>query len=296
MSAPDWAKPLLHLADRLDAILPPVYPEIDWATTWAASWHGFSDQHGGLEPLAKPRPYSFDDLLAMDRQKSAFRANAQLFLKGWPFNHVLLWGARGTGKSTLVRALLTELAPKGLRLIEVSKNELHQLPRIVRGLAQQPYHFVLFCDDLSFESGDTGYQALKSVLEGSLAQMPENLMVIATSNRRHLVPEHGSDNAGSRWEDSELHMSDAVEEKIALADRFGLAISFYQYSAEDYLAICKAAYHKIAEQIGQPVPEFDDRMSVEAQRFATQRGGRGGRIAHQFARDWIGRYLAQQLG
>ena len=291
MTTPEWAERLLALAERLDPLLPPAYPHIDWSDTWAAQWHAFSAQHGGLEPLSRPSDQNFDDLLAIDRQKAAFRANVEHFLRGWPSNHVLLWGARGCGKSTLVRALLTAYGEQGLRLIEVAKDQLHQLPRIVRGLAEQPYHFVVFCDDLSFEPGDRSYQGLKTVLEGSLAQMPANLMVVATSNRRHLVPESGADNAGARWEGAELHMSDAVEEKIALADRFGLSLSFYAYSAEDYLAICQASYQRIRAQIDRELPKFDERMAVEAHRFATARGGRGGRIAEQFVRDWVGRYL-----
>jgi len=294
MKTPPWAERLLALADRLDPLLPPAYPAIDWSQTLAASWHPFSEQHGGLEALGTPGSTFFDDLLAMESQKAAFRANAEQFLKGWPANHCLLWGARGTGKSTLVRALLTHYSDQGLRLIEVGKSHLHQLPRIVRGLADQPYHFVIFCDDLSFEAGDSGYQALKSILEGSLAQMPQNLMVIATSNRRHIVPEYVSDNSQAHWEGSELHQSDAVEERIALADRFGLSLSFYQYAPEQYLDICRAIYQRTQQQIGQKLPDFDERLAIEAHRFATARGGRGGRIAEQFVRDWVGRYLASQ--
>lgn len=293
MNTPAWAERLLALAERLEPLLPPAFVPVDWTKTDAAVWQSFGEQHGGLEGLASPRPVSFDDLLAIDRQKASFRANLEHFLKGWPANHCLLWGARGTGKSTLVRAALTAYAPRGLRLIEVDKDHLHQLPRIVRSLADQPYHFAIFCDDLSFESGDSGYQALKSILEGSLAQMPENLLVIATSNRRHIVPEYARDNAGAHWEGAELHQSDSVEERIALADRFGLSLSFYQYSPDDYLAICQHAYAQLAATIDVTLPDFDDRMSIEAHRFATARGGRGGRIAHQFARDWIGRYLAE---
>lgn len=295
MKTPEWAERLLALAERLEPMLPPAFAPIDWAQTEVAVWQSFGPQHGGLDAIASPRPVSFDDLLAMDRQKAAFRANLELFLKGWPANHCLLWGARGTGKSTLVRAALNAYAARGLRLIEVEKDHLHQLPRIVRSLADQPYHFVIFCDDLSFEAGDSGYQALKSILEGSMAQMPENLLVIATSNRRHIVPEYSSDNAGAHWQGAELHQSDSVEERIALADRFGLDLSFYAYPPEDYLAICRHAYSMIAESIDADLPEFSEQMAIEAHRFATARGGRGGRVAHQFARDWIGRYLAERL-
>ena len=293
MSVPAWAAPLLALVERLDPLLPPAYPSIDWAHTQAAHWHPFSAQHGGLEALATPRPVSFDSLLAMDSQKRSFRANAEQFLNGWPSNHCLLWGARGTGKSTLVRALLTQYADQGLRLIEVDKDHLHQLPRIVRSLADQPYHFVVFCDDLSFEAGDSGYQALKSILEGSLAQMPQNLMVIATSNRRHIVPEFESDNAR---QGAELHQADSIEERIALSDRFGLSLSFYQYTPQQYLDICRAIYVRQSQTLPMQLPEFDERMAIEANRFATARGGRGGRIAEQFVRDWLGRWLMDRQG
>lgn len=199
----------------------------------------------------------------------------------------------------MVQALLGHYHDRGLRLIEVSKPDLHCLPRILAPLVGLPYHFVVFCDDLSFEQGEHGYQGLKTVLEGSLAQMPEHLMVIATSNRRHLVPEPAADNLNSSWSEGELHLSDAINERISLADRFGLSLSFYSYNVNDFLDICRHAYQKLATQLrhtnGRTLPPWRDEFAVQANQFATAQGGRGGRVAQQFVRDLAGRLLLEQM-
>ena len=294
MLDPQLTAKLIDVLDRLEPLLPPKFEWIDWADTLAAQYHRVG-QAGGLVALKPDLNQRFDDLLAMAEQQKRLRANTQLFLAGGPSNHVLLWGARGTGKSSLVRAMLGEYHSQGLRLIEVSKQDLGVLPRILAPLADLPYHFVVFCDDLSFEQGEYGYQGLKTALEGSMAQMPQRLMVIATSNRRHLVPELESDNQGGVWKDGELHMADAVNERISLADRFGLCLSFYAYNANDYLAICRHAYQtvgaQLAEQMDKRLPPWTDQLAIEAARFATEKGGRGGRVAHQFARDAAARAL-----
>ncbi|MGB0956829.1 MAG: ATP-binding protein [Litorivicinus sp.] len=293
MLSPELNERLLALLDRIEPILPPRFDPIDFDQIKAVRYQA-AGAGGGLVPIDAALDQRFSDLLAMERQQQHFRANAELFLKGWPSNHVLLWGARGTGKSSLVRAMLTDYHGRGLRLIEFAKADLNRLPQVLSTLADLPYHFVVFCDDLSFESGDTGYQALKTVLEGSMAGVPQNLMVVATSNRKHLVPEPAADNlasAGNVVDGGEVHLADSINERIALADRFGLSLSFYQYSQPDYLAICRHAYATLAQQVNEALPEFDEQMAIEASRFAIDRGGRGGRVAHQFVRDWVARWL-----
>ncbi|WP_246164736.1 ATP-binding protein [Litorivicinus lipolyticus] len=287
---------LLALLDRLEPALPPRFDPVDFEDVLAVGYQS-AGVGGGLVPMQAALDQRFSDLLAMDRQQQQFRANAELFLKGWPCNHVLLWGARGTGKSSLVRALLTDYHDRGLRLIEFAKADLGRLPQVLAQLADLPYHFVVFCDDLSFESGDTGYQALKTVLEGSIASVPSNLMVVATSNRKHLVPELAADNLASTGDvrdGGEVHLADSINERISLADRFGLSLSFYQYAQADYLDICRHAYGQMAAQVDIALPKFDDQMAIEASRFAIERGGRGGRVAHQFVRDWVARWLMAQ--
>jgi predicted AAA+ superfamily ATPase len=200
---------------------------------------------------------------------------------------VLLWGSRGTGKSSLIRALLAEHAPAGLRLIEIERDHLADLSKVVEQLAGQRQHFVVFCDDLSFEAGEGDYRVLKSVLDGSLERAPENVLLYATSNRRHLVPERQSDNENWQMIDGELHPNEAVEDKIALSDRFGLWLSFYPFSQEHYLNVVRHWIGSLAEQAGLSWT-WDEALEKDAIRWATARGNRNGRCAYQFARQWVG--------
>jgi predicted AAA+ superfamily ATPase len=283
-------KTFLQRADALMARLEPLLPapraSIDWTSSLAARWHR-EGQGGYLQPLSVSLDLSLADLIGIDRQRELLSNNTRQFVSGLPANHVLLWGARGTGKSSLIRALLAEHAPAGLRLIEIERDHLADLPKVVDQLAGQPQHFVVFCDDLSFEAGEGDYRVLKSVLDGSLERAPENVLLYATSNRRHLVPERQSDNENWQMVDGELHPNEAVEDKIALSDRFGLWLSFYPFSQEHYLSVVQHWIGSLAEQAGLSW-SWDEALEKDAIRWATARGNRNGRCAYQFARQWVG--------
>ncbi|TDX31523.1 hypothetical protein DFO67_103120 [Modicisalibacter xianhensis] len=274
---------LSRLLDRVEAWLPEEPPRLDWSQDVAALWQ----RHvlgGQLLPVQVRDAVTLDDLLGVERQKRALLDNTRAFLRGLPANHALLWGARGSGKSSLVRALLNTLAKEGLRLIQVDRHDLVGLPALVQQLRDQPQRFVVYCDDLSFEGNDDAYKALKSVLDGTLTGPPENVVLYATSNRRHLLPESLSDNAETRLVGDELHHGDAVEEKISLSDRFGLWLAFHPFNQDTYLEACR---HWVG-QLGAGL-DWSEEAREEAVRFATLRGGRSGRAAWQFACHWVGR-------
>lgn len=270
------------LLDRVEAWLPPEPPRLDWSRDVAALWQRHA-LGGHLLPVAVRDAVTLDDLLGVERQKQALLDNTRAFLRGLPANHALLWGARGSGKSSLVRALLNTLASEGLRLIQVDRHDLIGLPALVQQLRDVPRRFVVYCDDLSFEGNDDAYKALKSVLDGTLTGPPENVLLYATSNRRHLLPESLADNADTRLVGDELHHGDAVEEKISLSDRFGLWLAFHPFNQATYLDACA---HWVA-QIGDDAA-WNDEAREAAIRFATLRGGRSGRAAWQFACQWVG--------
>jgi predicted AAA+ superfamily ATPase len=274
------------LITRLEPLLPAQRAPMDWATSLAARW--YREGAGGyLQALNVSLDMKLNDLIGIDRQRELLSRNTCQFVSGLPANHVLLWGARGTGKSSLIRALLAEHAPQGLRLIEIERDHLADLPKLVDQLAGEPQHFVVFCDDLSFEAGEGDYRVLKSVLDGSLERAPDNVLLYATSNRRHLVPERQSDNENWQMVDGELHPNEAVEDKIALSDRFGLWLSFYPFSQEHYLNVVRHWIGSLATQAGLSW-RWDDELEKEAVRWATARGNRNGRCAYQFARQWVG--------
>lgn len=278
---------------RLEPLLPALPEPIDWDVEIAARWVR-EGRSGYLNPVRVSLDLKLDDLHGIDTQRRQMAANTRQFVEGMPANHVLLWGARGTGKSSLVRALLAEHARAGLRLIEIERDHLADLPRVVESLVGLEHRFVLFCDDLSFESGEGDYRVLKSVLDGSLERAPDNVLLYATSNRRHLLPEKESDN--ENWQhgnNGELHPSEAVEDKIALSDRFGLWLSFYPFSQEQFLDVVR---HWITIQAEQANLEWawDESLEKEAIRWATGRGNRNGRCAYQFARQWVGRTLLER--
>ena len=277
---------------RLEPLLPAQRPAIDWQQCLAARWHR-EGRSGYLLPLQVSLDMRLSDLIGVDRQQAQLARNTEQFIAGMPANHALLWGSRGTGKSSLVRALLAEHADKGLRLIEIERDHLADLPRVVEQLMKLPQRFVLFCDDLSFESGEGDYRVLKSVLDGSLEQAPDNVLLYATSNRRHLVPEKESDNANWKHVDGELHPSEAVEDKIALSDRFGLWLSFYPFTQEHYLNVVEHWIGELALKAGLTWAR-DAELDVQATRWATGRGNRNGRCAYQFARYWVGLKLLEQ--
>lgn len=244
---------------------------IDWRQTHAAIWR---PRQQLLRPVRDIDPVALDDLLGVERQKQLLLANTERFLTGQPANNALLWGARGTGKSSLIKAVFNALRHEGLRLIQVDKHDLMELHEIVDAIRDLEHRFILFCDDLSFEPDETEYKALKSVLEGSIERPPENIRVYATSNRRHLMPESMQDNLDSQVVGHELHYADAIEEKLSLSDRFGLWLSFYAINQDQYLAIVD---HLFADYRGDR-----DVLHREAIRFASQRGLRSGRVARQF--------------
>lgn len=275
-----------QLLTRLESILPPSVAAPDWNTSTAFRWRKRrGDTRGYLQPVTHASSITLSDLHNVDRQKEAIEQNTRQFIEGKPANNVLLTGARGTGKSSLIKACLNAFANKGLRLIEVDKDDLVDLPDIVDLVAGRPERFIIFCDDLSFEEGEGGYKALKVALDGSISAQSDNVLIYATSNRRHLLPERMSDNAGYKHgDDGDLHPGETVEEKISLSERFGLWVSFYPFKQDDYLDI-----------VAHWLRHFgcDDRQVKEAEgdalRWALQRGSRSGRVAWQFAKDHAGK-------
>lgn len=280
-----------EVLERLDPLLPARRVTLDWDVTVAARWFR-EGASGYLQPLQVSLDLTLADLVGIDTQRDQLTRNTRQFVSGLPANHVLLWGARGTGKSSLVRALLAEYAKDGLRLIEIERDYLADLPRVVEQLGGLPQRFVLFCDDLSFEAGEGDYRVLKSVLDGSLERAPDNVLLYATSNRRHLVPEKESDNDNWQRVEGELHPSEAVEDKIALSDRFGLWLSFYPFTQEHYLAVVRHWVEVLAGQVGLHW-QWSHELEILAIRWALGRGNRNGRCAYQFARSWVGQQLLE---
>ncbi|WP_458448652.1 ATP-binding protein [Burkholderia stagnalis] len=282
------AQKLERIAAALEAMTHTARPaDVDFDAAIAFRWHADGRANRTLEPIASPALIGFDALRNVERQAAIVERNTRQFVRGGAANHVLLTGARGTGKSSIVKACLHAFAQDGLRLIEVSKEGLNDLPAIVELVRARPERYIVFCDDLSFESGETGYKGLKTVLDGSVASDLSNVLVYATSNRRHLLPEHASDNADvSRAENGELHPGDAVEERISLSERFGIWVTFYGFSQDQYLAVVDSRLAEAgfdAEQI---------RAAREpALQWALERGARSGRIAAQFVRDYTGRIV-----
>jgi predicted AAA+ superfamily ATPase len=275
-----------RVLERLEILLPgPVQPP-DWDAAVAFRWRRPTRSAGGraqLQPVLAPHRIRLQDLCDVDEQKTRIERNTLQFLAGRRANNVLLTGARGTGKSSLIKALLTEYGARGLRVIEVDKADLVDLPEIVDLVAGRPERFILFCDDLSFEEGEDAYKALKSVLDGSVAAVSDNVLVYATSNRRHLMPEYHDENLQARHVDGEVHPGEAVEEKISLSERFGLWISFYPFSQGEYLDIVEhwlRAFGVTADAIAA--------ARQHALQWALMRGSRSGRVAWQFARDYAG--------
>lgn len=271
-----------NLLDRLEDVFPAPASAPDWAGTQAFRWRKQGSRRW-LQGIAKVHPIRLGDLNGIDDQKARVVANTRQFVQGLPANNVLLTGSRGSGKSSIIKALLNEFASEGLRLIEVDKDDLVDLPDIVDQLQGRPERFIIFCDDLSFEAGETAYKALKVVLDGSLAATPDNVLIYATSNRRHLMPEYFSENLDTKRVDEEIHPGEAIEEKISLSERFGLWVSFYPFDQDDYLGIVAHWLRHFG------CPEADIvRAERPALNWALGRGSRSGRVAWQFARDWAG--------
>jgi len=318
---PELQARLVRLIESAEEYLPKTRGDIHWSDTWVANWvgndAGYSPLSGLLsggylatakqalstktQSMQKQSPGSISvhlsDLIGIENQKNKVVQNTKQLLAGFPANNVLLWGARGTGKSSLIHALLHDFADQGLRVVQLDKQQLKYLPIIVDQLLsssdnEQAYKFILYCDDLSFEEGEADYKALKSVLDGALFNMPDNVVIYATSNRRHLVPEYHSDNAVSKMQDDQIHHGDVVEEKISLSDRFGLWISFYPMQQTQYLEISEHWIKTVGKHYGIALV-FDEDCRRECLKWALARGTRSGRTAYQFARHWVGLRLSE---
>ena len=277
---------------RLEPLLPAQREPIGWDDCLAARWQR-EGRSGYLMPLQVSLDMRLTDLIGVDTQRDQLGRNTKQFLNGLPANHALLWGSRGTGKSSIIRALLAEYVSAGLRLIEIERDHLADLPRVVEQIQGLKQRFILFCDDLSFDAGEGDFRVLKSVLDGSLEQAPDNVLLYATSNRRHLVSEKESDNENWKNVDGELHPSEAVEDKIALSDRFGLWLSFYPFTQEHFLNVVEHWIEVLAGKAGLKC-QRDEALDILAVRWATGRGNRNGRCAYQFARYWVGLKLLEQ--
>jgi predicted AAA+ superfamily ATPase len=274
------------LMARIESVLPQPLTAPDWSASVAFRYRKRSSGHGTLEPVRHVATLGLQDLQEIDGQKEKIQRNTEQFVNGLPANNVLLTGARGTGKSSLIKACLNEYAPRGLRLIEVDKDDLTDLPDIIDVVSTRPEKFMVFCDDLSFEDGEPGYKALKSILDGSVAAATPNVLIYATSNRRHLLPEYMKENLTyTHTEDGEVHPGEGVEEKISLSERFGLWVSFYPFSQDEYLTI-------VAQWLSffGVSPAHIDSARPEALVWALERGSRSGRVAYQFARDYAGQH------
>lgn len=274
------------LLARVEALFPPPASDPDWSRTTAARWRKRNGRNY-LQPVAHPHAVALDDLVAIDAQKEAIDRNTRQFVAKLPANNVLLTGSRGTGKSSLVKAMLARYAADGLRLIEVDKADLTDLPDIAERIEGEPYRYVIFCDDLTFDAGEAGYKALKVMLDGSIAGAATNALIYATSNRRHLLPEYFAENLETRHVGEEVHPGESVEEKISLSERFGLWISFYPFVQDDYLAAVDRWLAHFGVAASASAHEAEARTR-EALQFALQRGSRSGRVAWQFARHYAG--------
>ena len=277
-----------QLISRIEAVLPQALSEPEWSASDAFRYRKRSTGHGTLEPVRHVGQMRLADLKEIEAQKDKIQRNTLQFVEGKPANNVLLTGARGTGKSSLIKACLNEYAQQGLRLIEVDRADLTDLPDIVDVVSARPEKFIVFCDDLSLEEGEPGYKALKSILDGSIAATTPNVLIYATSNRRHLLPEYMADNLSyTHTDDGEVHPGEVIEEKISLSERFGLWVSFYPFTQDEYLAI-------VAQWLSSfnVAPPAIVAARAESLVWALERGSRSGRVAWQFARDYAGRHFA----
>jgi predicted AAA+ superfamily ATPase len=286
---PEVVAQLERVLSSVEMLLPAAVKPLDWSTCYAANWrrHSFS---GYLEQVKVTDTTTLDELLGVEEQKQIMVDNTRQFLQGLPANNALLWGSRGTGKSSMVKALLNQYGSEGLRIIQVEKEDLIYIPEIFAAVEDQPYRFIMLCDDLTFEMGELTYKMLKSALDGSVYSAPENVLIYVTSNRRYLLPEYASDHIGGKFVKGELQQSEVQEEKSSLSDRFGLWVPFHVFSQERYLEAVKLCIERWGKQLGSEIPWSDD-LERTALKWANDKTKRCGRTAYQFSKNWVGKYL-----
>jgi len=286
---PELEQLLQRVLTAVEGLLPKPVSPVDWSVAKAAVWrrHAMS---GHLEAVEDGAGMELDDLLGIDRQKEAVVENTQQFLAGFPANNILLWGTRGTGKSSLVKAILTACSGQGLRLVQVDKSDLVNLPDIVEAIRGEPYRFIIFADDVSFETGESSYKVLKSALDGSVYAPPGNVLIYVTSNRRHLLPEYESDNRGAMMVNNEIHHGETVEEKISLSNRFALWVGFHPFTQDQYVDVARQWTEKVAASYGF-IFDWTNDIAKEAIDWSHVKGDKSGRTAWQFANQWVGRAM-----
>lgn len=286
---PEVVARLERVLSSVEMLLPRTVKPVDWSACYAANWrrHSFS---GYLEPVRVTDTTQLEELLGVEKQTEVMEHNTRQFLAGLPANNALLWGSRGTGKSSIIKALLNKYAPQGLRVIQIEKEDLIYLSEIFSVVEDQPYRFILLCDDLTFEPGELSYKMLKSALDGSVYSPPENVLIYVTSNRRHLLPEYESDHRGGMFVNGELQQSEVMEEKISLSDRFGLWVAFYAFSQDRYLDAVRLAVSREARERNVEIP-LTKELEQEAIKWSHDKSKRCGRTAYQFSKNYVGRYL-----
>lgn len=285
-----YLQKIVKVLDRLDPLLPPEQNNFDFEQAIAFRWQkGRHSRFGKLVPITRPATIEFSQLQGIDQQVTQIRKNTEQFLAGLPANHVLLTGARGTGKSSIVKAILATYHTQNLKMVEIESQDLADLPELLLLLENAPYSFIIFCDDLSFEANDASYKPLKALLDGSLSSPAPNILLYATSNRRHLLPESMQDNL-AQYNAQEVHPQEAIEEKISLSERFGIWINFYPHSQVEYLAIVESWLQEFAPDIN-----FDDEVKCAALQFSQARSARSGRVAYQFVKQFVGQQQLQQV-